>query len=369
MRNKLQYNQEKLFSNDKISAVDAKYEAQKIAFAPFAFQAAKSMRELGILKLLDEAGDEGISREDLSAELELSEYALSCLIEMGLSTDIVKITAEERPWKYVLGKIGFFLLHDAMTIANMNFMHDVCYEGSFFLQDSLENGKPEGLKVFGHWPTIYEGLSSLPPQVQKSWFAFDHFYSDGAFPAALQYVFSARHKSLMDIGGNTAKWALYCVRHTDDVKVTIIDLPGQAEMARKTINDNEFSNRISVYEVDVLKGESTLPEGCDAVWMSQFLDCFSLEEVTGILEKVHNAVDENCCVYVMEPLWDKQKYRAAAYSLHATSLYFTAMANGNSKMYESGELIKAIEKAGFRLDDEIHELGPNDYSILRFKKG
>lgn len=368
MRNRRKYNQEELFSGDNISAVDAKFEAQKIAFAPFAFQAAKSMRDLGVLDVLDQSGGDGISRKDLLAEVNLSDYALGCLLEMGLSTDIVKITGLEKPYKYKLGKIGFFLLHDEMTTVNMDFMHDVCYEGNFSLQDSLQKGKPEGLKVFGDWPTIYEGLSSLPSQVQKSWFAFDHFYSDGAFPAALKYVFSNGHKSLMDIGGNTAKWALSCVRHDPDVKVTIIDLPGQAEMARDTIKDNGFTERISVHEANVLKSESKLPKGCDAVWMSQFLDCFSLEEVMGILNKVSDAVDENCSVYVMEPLWDKQRFRAATYSLHATSLYFTAMANGNSKMYESGELIQAIEKAGFILDDEIHRLGPNDYSILRFKK-
>lgn len=368
MKQRRKYNQEELFSEDKISAVGAKYEAQKIAFAPFAFQAARSMRELGVLEALDEAGEEGISRVDLITKLNLNDYTLGCLLEVGLSANIVKIVAGKKPWKFVLSKIGFFLLHDSMTIVNMDFIHDVCYQGIFFLQDALEKGKPEGLKVFGQWPTIYEGLSSLPPQVQKSWFSFDHFYSDSAFPAALEYVFTEKHKSLMDIGGNTAKWALSCVCYNDDVNVTIIDLPGQAEMARKTISDKGFSDRVSIFEANVLKSESSLPKGCDAVWMSQFLDCFSLEEVSGILGKIHDAVDENCFVYIMEPFWDKQKYRAATYSLHATSLYFTAMANGNSKMYESGELTRAIEKAGFRLFDEIHNLGPNDYSILKFKK-
>jgi hypothetical protein len=367
LRNK-KYDLNKIFSSDSISAIDAKFEAQKIAFAPFAFQAAKSMRDLGILKVIDEAGERGIFRDLLLDELNISNYALGVLLEMGLSSGILKILDGESPWKYHLGKVGYFLLHDPMTIANMDFMHDVCYEGNFKLDESLKNGRPEGLKVFGDWPTIYEGLSSLPEDVQKSWFAFDHYYSDGAFPAALNYVFSTPHKKLMDIGGNTAKWAISCMNHDSDMKVTIIDLPGQAEMARKTISDQGFSERIDVYEANILKEESKLPKGCDAVWMSQFLDCFSLDEITGILNKVFEAVDENCSVYVMEPLWDKQRYEAASYSLHATSLYFTTMANGNSKMYESGELTKAIEKAGFSLDDDIHFLGPNDYSILQFKK-
>ena len=58
----------------------------------------------------------------------------------------------------------------------------------------------------------------------------------------------------------------------------------------------------------------------------------------------------------------------SAYSLQATSLYFTCMANGNSKMYRFAELKEAVEKAGFKLDCAHHNLGSNAYSLLVFKK-
>lgn len=368
MKNREIYNQVKIFTEDKISAINAKYEAQKIAFGPFSFQAARCLRDFGILKELDESGENGISRECLAEKITFSDYSLGVLLEMGLSMDVVKYTANSKNTKYELGKVGYFLLHDEMTNVNMDFVHDVCYMGNFDLDKSLINGKPEGLKHFGSWDTIYEGLSSLSDKVRKSWFSFDHFYSDAAFPDALKYVFNKPRKKLLDIGGNTAKWAVACINHDSDVAVTIVDLPGQANVARKKIEEMGFSNRISIYEANVLKLKSSFPKGCDAVWMSQFLDCFSLKEITDILSKVYNAIDTDCEIFVMEPLWDKQKYQAAAYSLHATSLYFTSMANGNSKMYKSTEIKDAIERAGFIMVDQIHELGPNDYSILKFKK-
>jgi alpha-L-arabinofuranosidase len=61
-------------------------------------------------------------------------------------------------------------------------------------------------------------------------------------------------------------------------------------------------------------------------------------------------------------------FEAAAYSLQATSLYFTCIANGNSKMYRYEELKKAIEAAGFELKEAHHNIGPNAYSLLRFRK-
>lgn len=357
-----------MFSEDNVSAIDAKYEAQKIAFGPFAFQAAKCLRDLGILDLLDKSGETGITREELNQALSLDDYAIGVLLEMGLSMNVVKIVKSSDPWSFNLSKTGYFLLHDSMTRANMDFVHDVCYMGNYFLEESLKNGKPEGLKHFGSWATIYEGLSSLPEKVQKSWFNFDHYYSDGAFPEALKFVFSSPRKKLLDIGGNTAKWALACMNYDPDVCVTIVDLPGQANVARKRVDNLGYSDRISIYEANVLKAESKLPQGFDSVWMSQFLDCFALSEITDILKKVYSVVDKDCDIFIMEPLWDKQKYQAATYSLHATSLYFTSMANGNSKMYKSDELTKAIEDAGFKLIESVNDLGPNDYSILKFRK-
>jgi len=42
------------FDVSKMSAIQAQYEAQKIAFAPIVFQAVRVLRESGILKLLHE---------------------------------------------------------------------------------------------------------------------------------------------------------------------------------------------------------------------------------------------------------------------------------------------------------------------------
>ena len=38
------------YYRDKIRAVDAKTEAQKIAFSPLTFQAARALLELGVLR-------------------------------------------------------------------------------------------------------------------------------------------------------------------------------------------------------------------------------------------------------------------------------------------------------------------------------
>ncbi len=362
----------KSYYDDKIRAIDAKVEAIKIAFSPMTFQAIRALIELGLLQMISDADDQGISIKSLSEKSGISEYGVGVLVEMALGMGVVKFNKEEAEngnEKIVLGKIGWFLLEDDCTKVNFNFTNDICYKGAFNLLESVKNGKPEGLKQFGDkWTTVYEALSTLPEREKKSWFEFDHFYSDVAFPEALPIVYAKKPKKLFDIGGNTAKWAIASCKHDKDVKVTIVDLPGQTKVAEENAKKAGFEDRISFVSGNVLDETTKLPEGANAVWMSQFLDCFSLKQITKILKKIHASVDENCDVWVLEPLWDMQKFEGESYALQATSLYFTCIANGNSKMYRFGELVEAIEKAGFKLATAHHNLGSNFYSLLNFRK-
>jgi hypothetical protein len=359
------------YTTDSIRAVDAKFEAQKIAFGPVAFQAVRALLELGILRKISDAGDAGLTRQEAADLTGLPVYGVGVLAETGLGMRVLRLrpgAESEGEERFILGKIGWFLLEDDMTKVNFNFINDVCYEGAFRLAESVREGKPRGLSVFGdRWATIYEALASLPERAKKSWFEFDHFYSDIAFPEALPLVFADPPRRLFDLGGNTAKWAVACCRYNQDVRVTIIDLPGQTAAAEKNAAAAGFAGRIALYPCNVLDETVPFPAGADAVWMSQFLDCFSLEQVTGILAKIRAAAGPGTDIYVLEPLWDMQCYEASAYSLQAVSLYFTCMANGNSKMYRFAELKGAVEKAGFELKTAHHNLGSNCYSLLRFR--
>jgi len=359
----------KNYTKDSIRAIDAKFEAQKIAFAPLTFQAVKALLETGLLKAVSDSGEEGISLDKTAQKTGISLYGAKVLLEIALGMNLVKILPETSPDKdgetlFILGKTGWFLLEDEMTRVNLNFVNDVCYKGAFELNRSIKEGKPLGLEVFGHeGKTIYEVLSTLPEKVKESWFAFDHFYSDIGFEEAIPVVFSHKPKKIIDIGGNTAKWAVCCCRHDPNVEVTIVDLPGQTQAAEQKIAQAGFSDRIKTQACNVLDKKTAIPSGADIIWMSQFLDCFSLDEVTLIMEKVRPAAG-SAYVYILEPFWDKQRFEAASFSLQATSLYFTCMANGNSKMYRYGELAQAVEKAGFEIVDAKHNLGSNDYSLL-----
>ena len=441
--------------------VDAKSEAQKIAFSPLTFQAVRAALNLGIFKVLDDAGKDGLSLAEMENKLNLGHYAVSTLIEVLESAGIV---SAKGGGLYAASKIVWCFLYDSMTRVNMDFVNDVCYQGAFYLQESFENGKPEGLKVFGGWPTVYQALSQLPQRARGSWFAFDHFYSDNAFEDVIKIILSENPENVFDVGCNTGKFELALFAKGFKGNITLLDLPQQLEKAKENLQAAGYAGKCVFYPIDILKKGTKFPgtefpgsavaageencgslnneisetgnkkgtkfpgtkfpgsavaageENCgslnneisetgnkkgtkfpgtefpgsavaageengiafeaakngvngpDIILMSQFLDCFSKKEIILILKKAQAVMSANSKLYILEPFWDNQKFSAAKLSLTHTSLYFTAIANGNSKIYAQTEMEECVFKAGLKILKVRKNIGSHEYTLLECGK-
>lgn len=355
---------EKQYTQEQFNAQQAQNMAHIYSWGPIVFQVARLMRKYGIFTLLSESVD-GLKAEEIVERTHLSDYAVKCLLEASLTMHTVLI--DKVTGRYKLAKTGWFLLNDPLINVNINFNHDVNFEGWFHLDKSLEEGKPVGLEHFGNWATIYEGLSSLPEQVQKSWFDFDHYYSDNSFKDATDIIFSDKEdKHLLDVGGNTGKFARFVTEHKLQSLVTVCDLPQQLAMLQEQTRGHIGESRIHGYAMNVLDKQEQFPTNSyyDAIWMSQFLDCFSPAEIVSILQRAAKIMDANNRLYIMETLWDRQKYAPAAFCLTMTSLYFTALANGNSKMYNTDDMFNMVGQAGLKIENIYDHIGMGGHSIL-----
>jgi len=353
------------YSKDKRSALDAKHLAQVIAHGPIVFQVAKVLRDKGILSTIEDARS-GITLPEIVEKTKVAEYGVRVLLEAGLGMEMVTV---DDKGKYYLAKTGYFILHDPLTRVNMNFVQDICYKGLYHLEEAIDTGKPAGLKELGNWSTVYEGLSQLQPHQQKSWFEYDHFFSDIAFPLVLKHIYKPENhiKKLLEIGGNTGKWALASTKFDEEVRITITDLPGQAAMAKKNIEELGLSERVDFYPANVLDESVVFPKGYDGVWMSQFLDCFSEDEIVSIMKRCGDALNDDGAIYILEAFWDNQRFETAAFCIQQLSIYFTAIANGNSQMYDSRIFKKCIDKAGFDIVEEIEGIGLS-HTLLKCRK-
>ena len=381
---KITDNLKKSYGHDvKMRAVDAQRKAAEIAYGPVTFEVAHIMLKRGIFEMLAKASSgaasgkfssaaaakihKGLTLSEICARTGFSRYAAKVLMESALTTG----TVYRDDKKYFLSKVGWFLLNEERNKIDIAFNHDVNYEGWFNLEKALDEGKPAGLKHFGSWPTIYEGLSKLPTDVQKSWFDFDHYYSDNSFDEALDIIFDGKSwvvKKLLDVGGNTGLFALQCVKKNPAVNVTVVDLPQQLEMMKKNISGKKGAERIDGFGGNLLDKSFKLPAGYDVIWMSQFLDCFSEAQVISILKRAEAAMSKKTRLYIMETIWDRQQFETTAFCLTQISLYFTALANGNSKMFNAEDLTRLIESAGLKIEKVIDGIGPGKHSIVICKK-
>ncbi len=348
-----------------MNAVEALEEAHRIAFAPFVFQASVSLRKLGILDyIFDQRKTGGPTAEEISEKLSLTPYGVGVLLEIAQTSNIVSKNNDNQ---YELTKVGYFLNYNTTASVNLNFANDVCYKGLFHLNDSIKNGKPEGLQELGKWNTIYEGLSQLKPAEQKSWFDFDHHYSDDIFAEALERIFKRKPKTLFDVGGNTGKFSIKCCSFNEEINVKIVDLPGQLNMAMANAERSGFKDRISGHAIDWLSEDPKIPAGADIIWMCQFLDCFSEEEIVKILSTCVKSMDDDAELIIVETFTDRQAFRASQFILEATSLYFTVLANGNSKMYPASVFLRLIDEAGLKLKEDS-QLGEYHTMLVCEKK-
>jgi hypothetical protein len=354
-----------IFKSKQVSAYDAISAAQRIAFAPVIFQAVRALRDLGILSTLDSAGSSGTTVDSIAAELGLSKYGVQVLLESGLSSGVIDFVDEEH---FVISKVGHFLLHDRMTRINMDFNHFVCYQGMYHLDESIVNGRPAGLRVMDeNHSTLYEALPHLSEDIKSSWHAFDHHYSDAVYPIALEIILSRHPETLVDIGANQGRFSTLAAEADDSLRVTMIDLPDQLSEAVSLVDRSGFGHRVDSLSMDIRLEDSEMPRDRDAYWLSQLLCCFSETEIVSILQRLATAMTADSRVYILETCWDRQQHEAAAFSLVNTSLYFTCIANGNSKMYTSGELLSCIERSGLQCDRVTHNLS-NFHTLLECRK-
>lgn len=345
------------FGNSDVNT-RARFEAQRLAYAPLMFQACRALRDFGILENLSSARAKGLTAAEAVAKTGVSRYAAALLLEAGLASGLCDCAnpTDAEP-RFTITHMGVYWLRDELTRVNAEFNHHVCYGGAAHLREALLEGRPAGLPAIDSTgaKTVYEALRSLPQNVKTAWFEFDHFYSDGVFEACLPRVLSKGDEHVVDIGANTGRFTDLVLSRSPRARMTCVDLPGQLAVLKDNLA--RHGDRFALAPTNVLDPSAPLPAGADAYWLSQFLDCFSEEEIVSILSRVRAAMRPDSKVFILETFWDQQQHDAARFCIIGTSLYFACIANGNSRMYHSEVMRQLAAKAGLKVTDEVKHLG------------
>jgi ubiquinone/menaquinone biosynthesis C-methylase UbiE len=329
--------------------------------APFLFQAARSARDLGLLAALKDAGPNGSGADELTTRFGLPATSVTTLLDALLAGGLLD---ESPPGRWRLTTTGVVWLDDPQVGVDAEFTHAVCWHGLADLRESLVTGTPAGLRRLGPWATVYEGLAHLPEEIRGPWFAYDHGHSDSAFPAALKHLAGSNPRRLLDVGANTGRFSLAALHHLPHTQVTLLDHPGQLAEAEVALTASGLRDRATFLALDLLDHTLSFPSNQDAVWMSQFLDCFGPVDVHRLLCRARAALAPGGSVWVLEVCPDRQGEAAAAASLRLASLYFTAIANGVSRFYRATDLLELAAEAGLELAEQWDGIG-TAHSLFR----
>ncbi len=334
----------------------ARFAAQRLAFAPLMFQACRALRDVGVLEQLARARTRGLTASEAVEACGVSRYAAELLLEAGLGSGLCTFDDAGPEPRFFITAMGIYWLRDPLTRVNAEFNHHVCYRGAFELREALLEGRPAGLPYIDATgaATVYEALRTLPDDVKRAWFDFDHHYSDGVFELCLPRVLDGGVRSVVDIGANTGRFA-GLVLERSAAQVTLVDLPGQLAGAKGNLAAHE--GRFTLAPTNLLDPAARVPEGADVYWLSQFLDCFSEDQIRSILTRVRAAMRPDSKVFVLETFWDQQQHEAARFCVIGTSLYFACIANGNSRMYHSRVMKRLMAEAGLTVSAEEPNVG------------
>ncbi len=266
------------------------------------------------------------------------EYALKVVLETCLSAGVVYLIENGR---YVLDKAGFCVLTDSITQVNIDFNHDVCYQGLFDLGRCARRRAPAGPEGAGRLADPVPGPVATVRTGRTSWFAFDHYYSDTSFPDIMPDVFATAprasdgHRRQHRQVHAAPRWPTMrrwnctwstCQRQLA-VADTVADRCGRARARLPAPDRPAGRGRAAgrhgpdldepIPELLLRAGHRQHPpsRGCSA-----------------------GAATARC--WCMDTFWDRQRYDIASYCLINTSPYFTAMASGNSKIYESDDYVR-----------------------------
>jgi hypothetical protein len=345
-------------SKDSSRNADARFAAQRLAFAPLMFQACRVLRDFGILEQLSVARGKGLTAKEAVALTGSTLYAAALLLEAGFAAGLCSCeNPTDADPRFNITTMGVYWLRDPLTRVNTEFNHHVCYGGAAELGEALRGSFPAGLPAIDGTgaKTVYEALRTLPTEVKQAWFNFDHYYSDGVFEACLPRVLTEGVAHVVDIGANTGRFTSLLLAKNADVRVTLVDLPGQLAVAKENLVASLA--RLTLAPTNVLDPEEKLPVGADVYWLSQFLDCFSEEEIVSILSRVREAMRPDSRVLIVETFWDQQRHEAARFCVIGTSLYFACIANGNSRMYHSEVMKRLAREAGLLVTEEVPHVG------------
>jgi hypothetical protein len=311
-----------------------------------AFQYMRAAVELGLFEFL--AREPGASRERIAAELDLQDRAVDILL-LGVAslhlvdrvdggyrnTDAVTELINDGHWELVKAVVGFEAY--------------ITYAGLADFTESLRANSNVGLRRFpGTGKTLYHRLTENP-QLLQIFYHFMGTWSATASKHLTRYADFNASRRVLDVGGGDATMAVAVAAANPHLKVTVLEIAGVTDLARKRVDEAGLSDRIQVVEGDIFAG--SYPEGHDTVMFVHQLQIWPQDRNTKLLTTAYESTPEDGRVIIMNSMSEDSGDGPVMAAL--ASPFFAAVAGEGGMLYPWYRYEESLRAAGFTRSERI----------------
>ncbi|MGD2155065.1 MAG: methyltransferase [Gemmatimonadales bacterium] len=169
-------------------------------------------------------------------------------------------------------------------------------------------------------------------------------------------------RQMLDLGGGAGTYSIAFCRAYKDLRVTLVDRPVAAAVARDAVASAGLEDRISILEYDV--DERELPSDYDFIWMSNVIHSRSYNANRALLERLFNRLQPGGKIAIQDMIMDETRTRparGAVFSLHML------LNNGVGRCYTFQDIHTWLAGAGY---SDVHWIRDDDedQTIVRATK-
>jgi|UniRef100_A0A7V6A1L7 2-polyprenyl-3-methyl-5-hydroxy-6-metoxy-1,4-benzoquinol methylase/predicted transcriptional regulator len=168
-------------------------------------------------------------------------------------------------------------------------------------------------------------------------------------------------KSLLDLGGGPATYAIAFAQANPAIQATVFDLPQPITIARENIRRNGLAKRVNTMAGNFLKDD--IGSGYDFIWISQILHSHTEEQCRLIIDKAVKALNPGGQMVIQDFFLNDDRVsplEAAMFSVHMLAV------TPGGRAYTHREVAAMMESAG--LNPPEHKITSPQTSILIGRK-
>lgn len=310
-----------------------------LLFGHSAFQILYAGCIFGVFSYLHEKGE--VSKKAIEEQLGLPERSSRSLL-FGLTA--LKLVRKRRDHYRNSGAVEGLFERDEWQVFydTVRLEAEIIYAGQADFVESLRQDRNVGLRhTPGDGPDLYHRLPQNPA-MQKVFYDYMSSWSRFSSPFLVEEYDFGRVRRLLDAGGGDATIATAIANAFPHIQISILELPGNGDLARRRILDAGLDDRLEVIEGSIF---DPLPGGYDAVLFAHQLVIWPLEKCTALLRSAYDALAPGGQVLIFSSISSDDEDGPTMAALD--SVYFVSVPAQGGMIWAWKDYERCLKAAGF----------------------